>query len=60
MTSNHAAVEYYKIRGMIARDDLLFSNDRETLLTLCESKIKSLTGGSLSIAPADIPSSPSQ
>tara|TARA_R110000824_G_scaffold5175_7_gene24005 strand:+ start:1111 stop:5346 length:4236 start_codon:yes stop_codon:yes gene_type:complete len=57
MTSNHAAVEYYKIRGMIARDDLLFSNDRETLLTLCESKIKSLTGGSLSIATADIPSS---
>ena len=57
MTSNHAAVEYFKIRGMIASDDLLFSDDRETLLTLCESKIKSMTGGDMKLAANDIPSS---
>ena len=57
MTSNHAAMEYYKIRGMIARDNLLFSDDRETLLKLCESKIKSLTGGPMTQAQDSIPSS---
>ena len=57
MTSNHSAMDYYKIRGMIARDDLLFSDDRENLLKLCESKIKGVTGGSMTQAQNSIPSS---
>ena len=57
MVSDHAASEYYRIRGMIADDDLLFSDDRETLLKLCESKIDSITGKAMLIAQDAIPSS---
>jgi hypothetical protein len=57
MVSDHSASEYYQIRGMIASDDLLFSDDRETLLKLCESKIDSITGKAMVISPDDISSS---
>jgi len=57
MISDHAAMQYYRLRGMISRDDLLFSDDRETLLKLCESKIDSITGKEMLIAQDAIPSS---
>ena len=56
MISDHAAMQYYRLRGMISRDDLLFSDDK-TLLKLCESKIDSITGKEMLIAQDAIPSS---
>ena len=57
MVSDHAASEYYRMRGMIASDDLLFSDDRENLLKLCESKINAITGKEMLISQDAIPSS---
>ena len=57
MNADHSANEFYRIRGLIARDELLFSDDKEKLLGLCESKISSITGKKMLLASDDIVSS---
>ena len=57
MNADHSANEFYRIRGLIAKDELLFSDDKEKLLRLCESKITSITGKEMMLASDDIISS---
>ena len=44
MTFNFAAADYFKVRGLIASDRFLFSDDRAHLLDLVDSRIDSLCG----------------
>jgi hypothetical protein len=57
MVANHSAFEYYTVRGKIAKDPYLFSDDRARLLELCESKITAITGKPMKRASAQISSS---
>ena len=57
MVANHSAFDYYGVRGKIAKDPYLFSDDMARLLELCESKITAITGKPMKIASAEIPSS---
>ena len=57
MVANHSAFEYYGVRGKIAKDPYLFSDDRARLLELCESKINAITGKPMCLASKSIPSS---
>ena len=44
MTFNFAAADYFKVRGLIASDRFLFSDDKAHLLDLVDSRIDSLCG----------------
>ena len=44
MTFNFAAADYFKVRGLIASDRFLFSDDRAHLLDLVDSRVDSLCG----------------
>jgi len=48
LLADTSASQYFKIRGDIAGDPLLFSDDRAKLLTLVDSKIDSMCGKPLS------------
>ena len=47
LLANTSAAQYFKIRGDIAGDPFLFSDDRAKLLALADSKIESLCGKTL-------------
>ncbi|MCP4121373.1 MAG: hypothetical protein GY751_06430 [Bacteroidetes bacterium] len=47
LLANTSASQYFKIRGEIAGDPLLFSDDRTKLLSLVDSKIDSMCGNTL-------------
>jgi len=47
LLANTSASQYFKVRGDIAGDSFLFSDDRAKLLTLVDSKIDSMCGKSL-------------
>ena len=48
LLANNSASQYYQLRGEIASDPKLFSDDRATLLELADSKIEAICGGTLS------------
>ena len=39
--------DYYRVRGIIARDVNLFTNDRQRLLQMLDSEMRSISGGSV-------------
>jgi len=49
--ANHSASQYFVVRGAIAQDQFLFSDDREKLLSLADSKIEAICGGTLMMTP---------
>ena len=47
LLANNSASQYFKIRGEIAGEPKLFTDDRGSLLSLVDSKIKALCGNAL-------------
>ena len=47
LLANNSAAQYFKVRGDIAGDPFLFSDDRAKLLELVDSKIDSMCGNTL-------------
>ena len=47
LLANTSAAQYFKVRGDIAGDSFLFSDDRAKLLALVDSKIDAMCGNSL-------------
>ena len=47
LLANNAASQYYQLRGQIASDPKLFSDDRTQLLGLADSKIEAICGGTM-------------
>jgi len=47
LLANNSASQYFNIRGEIASDPKLFTDDRKTLLDLADSKIEAICGGSM-------------
>ena len=58
MIANHSASQYFAVRGAITQDQFLFSDDREKLLSLVDSKIEAICGGTLMVTPDAIISNP--
>ena len=54
LLANTSASQYFKIRGEIAGDPLLFSDDRTKLLSLVDSKIDSMCGNTLNATTKEI------
>jgi len=54
MIANHSASQYFVVRGAITQDPFLFSDDREKLLSLVDSKIEAICGGTLMVTPSAI------
>ena len=54
LLADTSASQYFKIRGDIAGDPYLFSDDRAKLLSLVDSKIDSVCGKSLNATNAEI------
>jgi hypothetical protein len=47
LLANNSASQYYQLRGEIASDPKLFSDDRNNLLALADSKIEAICGGTM-------------
>ena len=58
MIANHSASQYFAVRGAITQDSFLFSDDREKLLSLVDSKIEAICGATLMVTPDAIISNP--
>ena len=46
--------DYYAVRGIIARDVNLFTNDRQRLLEMLDSEMRSISGASIIDSPSEL------